>query len=464
MSTKIHKMRTWPAYNTIWRWHFYAGLFCIPFIIILSITGGIYLFKPQVEAVLDKPYAYLVFNGPPQSATAHVQAALAAVPGTVLNAYELPATTHAAVQVLVGHKKDLVRVYVHPQTLQILKVEQEDDKFMRLIHRIHGNLLLGDRGSNIVELAASWAIVMMITGLYLWWPRNAQNLAGILYPRFNKSGRLIWRDLHAVTGFWISLYVLLLLVSGLPWANSWGGLLKEIRQLNSEKPIQQDWTTGRTSELNERQKMNMVADAESEHAEHRHHADSHHVNHNEHQAQVDYSHLDLYVSSVQALQLAAPVLISPPSKKSPEWSARSDAQNRPLRVNLVLDANTGVIKSRKNFADRPLLDRIIGYGVAIHEGQLFGWVNQLLGLLAAIGLVLLSISATILWWRRRDHGVLGAPNKRIDAQPYAYALIVLIVILGLLLPFLGLTLSIVLCLERWVFRRIPSINRFLGLS
>jgi hypothetical protein len=32
---------TW--YNAVWRWHFYAGLFCIPFIIWLSLTGTIYL-------------------------------------------------------------------------------------------------------------------------------------------------------------------------------------------------------------------------------------------------------------------------------------------------------------------------------------------------------------------------------------------------------------------------------------
>ena len=26
-------------YRTIWRWHFYAGLFVMPFILILSVTG-----------------------------------------------------------------------------------------------------------------------------------------------------------------------------------------------------------------------------------------------------------------------------------------------------------------------------------------------------------------------------------------------------------------------------------------
>ena len=43
-------------YRLIWRWHFYAGLFCIPFILALSLTGSIYLFRPQIDALLDSPY------------------------------------------------------------------------------------------------------------------------------------------------------------------------------------------------------------------------------------------------------------------------------------------------------------------------------------------------------------------------------------------------------------------------
>lgn len=453
-------IRTWPAYNTIWRWHFYAGLFCIPFILLLSITGGIYLFKPQVEAVLDQSYDQLTLTASPQSAAAQVSAALAAVPGTVLNAYELPETPHSAVRVLVGQRKDLTRVYVHPQTLQILKQEREDDKLMRVVHRLHGNLLLGDRGSNLVELAASWAIVMIITGLYLWWPSNTKSLAGIVYPRLGKNGRVWWHDLHAVTGFWISFFTLFLLLSGLPWAKSWGGLLKEVRHFSNGEVVQQDWTTGRSSELKERSERNSQSADAGEHADHVGHK---HGANKIQMPKFDYSHIDLYVAKVQSLHLVAPVLISPPSKRSPEWTARSDAQNRPLRVNLVLDTNTGEIKSRKDFADRPLLDRIIGYGIAIHEGQLFGWFNQLLGLLTALGLVLLSLSAIVLWWRRRSPGLLGAPQAR-ESSPYALSLIAIIVLLGILLPFLGITLLAVLVVERLVLRYIPSARQFLGLS
>ncbi len=57
---QVAERKPWPDYRAVWRWHFYAGLVCIPFLIVLSITGAIYLFRPQVEAWIDRPYDSLV--------------------------------------------------------------------------------------------------------------------------------------------------------------------------------------------------------------------------------------------------------------------------------------------------------------------------------------------------------------------------------------------------------------------
>ena len=76
-------------YALVWRLHFYAGLFCIPFLLWLSLTGPLYLFKPQIDAWEDRPYDRLAIDGPLAAPSAQVQAALDAVPGAVLNAYEL---------------------------------------------------------------------------------------------------------------------------------------------------------------------------------------------------------------------------------------------------------------------------------------------------------------------------------------------------------------------------------------
>lgn len=436
--------RGWPGYRALWRWHFYAGLFCLPFVVWLSITGSLYLFKPQIDAWLDRPYTHLTMHGP-RAAAAQVHAALAAVPGSVLDAYQLPAAADSAVQVLVARGTDLFRVYLRPDDLRVLHVVNEDRRFTRLLFHLHGELLLGDRGSMLVELAASWAIVLLLTGLYLWWPRRG-GIAGVLYPRLGAGGRLFWRDLHAVTGFWVSVFALFLLVSGLPWAKSWGGLLKDVRQLTAVTQIRQDWTTGSGAELAARRAAFTAA---------RHHGHAHT------DGGADYTALDRLVAAVAPLHLAPPVLITPPTAAGRYWNARSDAQNRPLRTELTLAAGGAVI-ARRDFAQRPLLDRIIGTGVAAHEGQLFGWPNQLLGLFTAVGLIALSISAAVLWWRRRPAGLLGAPPP-LPRPRMAKALIGTIMVLAVLLPLLGLSLLTLTAAERWLLRRLPAARLFLGL-
>lgn len=50
------KKKATELYKTIWRWHFYAGIFVAPFLIVLAITGGTYLFKPQIEQALYHSY------------------------------------------------------------------------------------------------------------------------------------------------------------------------------------------------------------------------------------------------------------------------------------------------------------------------------------------------------------------------------------------------------------------------
>ncbi len=446
--------RAWPDYRAVWRWHFYAGLFCIPFVLWLAATGSIYLFKPQIEAWLDRPYDHLAIDGARASPQAIVEAALAAVPGSRLNAYELPPSPDAAVRVLVGHAAQLTRVYVHPHTRSILHVVDEDARVMNLIQHLHGELLLGDRGSMLVELAASWAIVMLLSGVFLWWPRTGSGIAGVLYPRLGGGGRRFWRDLHAVTGFWVSFLALFLLFSGLPWAKSWGGLLKETRALGQSASVKQDWATGRSDELAARAQANDAAPID-EHAAHHAHAGAA-------TAAVDLGALDRLVPAVQALGLAPPALIAPPSQANAHWSARSDAQNRPLRTSLELDAASAAVMHRVDFDQRPLLDRVIGVGIAAHEGQLFGWLNQALGLFTALGLILVSLSALVMWWRRRSPDELGAP-RALPGPRYAAALFALIVVIAVLLPMFGLSLLLVFALERLLLRRLPEASRFLGL-
>lgn len=59
-------------YRVVWRWRFYAGLFVVPFLVMLSVTGIIYLFKPQLDRLM---YRNLMYVSPQSQAAASEQLA-----------------------------------------------------------------------------------------------------------------------------------------------------------------------------------------------------------------------------------------------------------------------------------------------------------------------------------------------------------------------------------------------------
>jgi uncharacterized iron-regulated membrane protein len=425
-------------YRTLWRWHFYAGLFVIPFIIILSLTGAIYLFKPQIESFEESSFRNLS-TASAVTPTAQVAAAVAAFPGARLDHYRLPERTsdavlvHLALEDGAGSRGAMRDVFVSPQG-RVLSSLDPDWRVAELMSRIHGSLLIGEVGSWLVELAASWAIVMIMTGLYLWWPRG-RGFAGTVWPR----RRTLLRDLHTVTGFWVAGLALVLLISGLPWANVWGDAFKAVRAQVGWVQGKQDWKTGG-----------------GEHAEHDH-ADMMAAQ----EAGRSGASLDTIVAKAQAERLAFPVVIEPPSEKM-VWTVKSNAQNRSLRTTLTYDVTNGQLLSQETFADRHPIDRAVGYGIAWHEGQLFGLMNQLIGLATAIALITIAVTGFMMWRRRKPEAVLGAP-----ALPFSPArrrgVVIIILLLAALLPLLAGSLMLVWLLERLVIPRLPALARWLGI-
>ena len=421
----------------------------------MASSGSIYLFKTQIESWIDRQYDNLATSGPPATAADQIRAALAAVPGSTLNAYEVPEGAGSAARVIVNREGKVTRVYVHPESLHVLKTVDENARFTKVLFRLHGELLMGNRGSAVVELAASWAIIMITTGIFLWWPRKAKTLGGIVYPRLHGGSRIFWRDLHGVTGFWISGLALFLLFSGLPWAKFWGDHFKNMRHLTGTAVAQQDWTNGQSSVP--------TSKSASSKAEHDGHRPKSSWRKSRGTTPSDLAAVDRIVATVRLLQMRAPVVIEPPDSGSGDWTAKSMTPNRPWRVELVVDGATGAIKDRTEFKDRRLIDRIIGTGIAAHEGQLFGWPNQLLGLVTAMGLILLCVSSVVMWWRRRESGVLGAPDPA-ESPRFSRGLVILVALFGTYLPLFGASLIAVLILEWTLLRRIPRLRVWLGLQ
>ena len=73
---------------------------------------------------------------------------------------------------------------------------------------------------------------MVLTGLYLWWPRDGRSIARALLPRLHAGARIFWRDLQACVAVWFSALIVLFLLTALPWTHFWGGsVLKPLQSL-----------------------------------------------------------------------------------------------------------------------------------------------------------------------------------------------------------------------------------------
>jgi len=417
-------------YRTIWRWHFYAGIFSIPFVIILALTGAIYLFKPYYEHWQERDYRGLHITGDGLAPNQQITAALAAIDGGKLLSYRLPQAADEAVVINVQAENNW-KVFINPYTGDVLGTQRTDQMLMTIVKTIHGELLLGTVGSILVELAACWAIVLIVTGLYLWWPRNAHGMAGIIYPRLRDGSRTFWRDIHTVTGIWISALALFLLVTGLPWALVWGAALKEVRAVDFSK--QQDWTQSRAQEHD----------------------------HWRAQASETFNLTPEVLMAAQQLKLPPPVELSIASTHHISWKVSSQTGNRPQRADVWLNGD-GSIEKQNGFAEKKLVDRAIGVGIAAHEGYLFGWFNLVLGVLTCAGLILISVSGFILWRKRKPESVLGAP----PAMPTRLGSAVVAITIGLaiFLPLLAISLVALLIIEFVLLRRVSGVSQWLGLS
>lgn len=439
-------------YRTIWRWHFYAGLFVLPFVFTLALSGAVYLFKPQVERWEER-----AFQGQPMAAPVaphrQLEAVQAAYPGAYFLDYRLPERHGDSAVVRLSLADGRVReVFVSPGG-QVLGALDPDSRMMAITKRIHSQLQIGTVGNRLVELAACWAIVMILTGLYLWWPRGT-GLAGVVWPRLGSGKRVFWRDLHAVTGFWVSSLAMILLVSGLPWAGVWGQAFGAVRTELGWVNAPAQW------DIDGAKPATQAAG---------HHHDSDGAPALTATAPFSASVFDQMVLDARAEGLAFPAIVTPPDAPgrfgAPGqmlWTIRSDVQNPPLRTTIRYDLTGRSILAREEFRDSHPIDRAIGYGIAWHEGRLFGLANQLIGLATALGLVTLAVSGFVMWRRRKPTGSLGAPPLPVDPARLRWVALIAFA-LALLLPLLALSLALVLTLELLVFSRVPALARWLGL-
>lgn len=114
-------------------------------------------------------------------------------------------------------------VYLNPYTAEIVKIENTKWEFFNVVLWLHLTLLLGyEIGSQIVSWSVVGFVLMIISGLILWWPKNKKTRK----KRFSfdwKSGFGIKRkifDLHTILGFYVLSVAFIIAMTGLYYSFS----------------------------------------------------------------------------------------------------------------------------------------------------------------------------------------------------------------------------------------------------
>ena len=197
-------------YNLAWRWHFYAGLFVIPFLILLSLTGIIYLFKPQLDQLLYAELLQVPVAAQQLSAEQQLAVVQQAYPEAAISQYLPPVAEGRSAQFVVEQDGQGLNLFVDPYRGTLLGSQDAQYNLQAIARQLHGDLMIGTLGDRLIELAAGWGIVLVVSGLYLWWPRLAAVAASLRWHAGPPARR--WLSWHRSMG--VFLLPLLLVVWG----------------------------------------------------------------------------------------------------------------------------------------------------------------------------------------------------------------------------------------------------------
>jgi len=390
-------------YNWIWKWHFIAGLFSLPIVLILSITGITYLFKDDYEKVKYeeitkvKPTEESISN---QKQWLIVQSLWDKTPDAiVLNKNREESTEFTSG--MFSHKSRFFLNQYSGEEKGRIDLKKTD---MHKVRKLHGELLLGSFGTKIVELVASWMVVLIITGIYLFWPRG-RGIKGFFQIRTNQSKRIIFRDLHAVTGFWFSALLLLILAGGLPWTDIFG---------SGYKWVQDSTNAGFPKTWNSRSLQSIPSG--------------------------DPLSLDYFVNIAKELNLSGEVSVHLPQSPKSVFSISNQTVELSKMKMLHFDQYSGELIKSHTWEDIGLMMKTRLWVMAFHQGE-FGTWNFILVLLTAFALLTMSLAGLFSYFHRKPKGSWGVPNSPRDVN-FGIGLIALICILGVFLPLFGLSIVI----------------------
>ena len=421
-------------HRAVWRWHFYAGLFSAPVLIVLAITGALYLFDWEIDGLLHHRLLRVEVQGTATTLAQQEAAVLAAFPGGGIASMSPPRAADLAsrwtLRLPDGTRRE---VFVNPHTARVQGDADPDWYLLNIARDLHGNLLTGNMGSHVVELVACWTLVMLLTGLYLWWPKSWRLAAFV--PRSGETGRAFWRDWHAIPAMFNALLVAFLVLTGMPWSAFWG---TQLAKLGESLPLiapSPNFTAGPPASI-----TGLPWTIQ-------HHA----TPAGTHVSSASVGTVEPTLAQLDIAAHGPGLKVSYPAEPGGVFIASYVPAKAQGQRTLYLDPGDARVLGDLDWSDYSPAAKAIEWGVMTHMGRQYGLANQLAGLAACLTLIGTTIAGLVLWWKRRPAGRLAAPEiKAGDRLPRF--IVALLVAMGLLFPLLGCTLLLAAAIDRYAAR------------
>ncbi len=357
--------------------HLWLGLVSGLLVFIIAITGCLYAFKEEIENI-TQPYRYIKSERaeflPP---TGLIQIAQKMLPGKSVHAVMYSGKSKAAKVIFYSEEEDYYYfVYINPYSGQVLKVRDETNTFFSFIMDGHYNLWLpAEVGKVIVASSTLVFVIMLITGIILWYPKNKAAAKQRFKIKWNASWRRKNFDLHTVIGFYASWLAIVLAITGLVWGFEWFNKLY-YKTISGGKKFEEYQSPVSDTSIARPGNYNMI--------------DSVWVKlQNENNAETN---IEVHTPEHSVSAIAANVNPDPGTYWQTDYRYYDQYTLKELPVKHMWG----------RFKETSRSDKLMRMNYDIHVGAIFGLPGKILAFFISLLIASLPVTGVLLWWGRKN--------------------------------------------------------------
>ena len=354
------------------RIHLYLALAAGLIISITCLTGAILVFEKDLQMAFNKDRYFVQALENRLNEDSIILFAQSHLPQAQVRSIKLYRDVYRSAEIGVSHKvkgeKEAKRltIFINPYTGKVLEVYNHRESFWYWVMDVHRWMLAGDTGKMIVGVCTIIFLIILITGIILWFPKSNKLLLQRLRIKSNAGFKRLNHDFHIVFGFYTAVFLFILAFTGLAWSFEWFNKgIYMVTGTKMEKPRKPE------------NKANGIGHLTGMESVYRSLQQSF--------PDVDYYTITLPAKNGEALQ----VTMLP-----------SDAAHESATTQVVIDAVDGAILETKTFAQRNKGQQVRSAFKPIHTASIFGWPSKIIGFVVCLAGFLFPLSGYYMWYNR----------------------------------------------------------------